>query len=240
MVSRSYGSFGRNVEAMKLDKILIIHPSRGRPKMAADYAGKLIRHRSAPLEFRYVFSLDADDSALPGYSQSLRECRFPHETVIGENRTAIGAVNRAAATLDNEDMVFNMSDDIDSSPGWDVRLARFVATIANPEYLVQPVDMYNGQNVPVIQMMSSALYRRLGYVLPPCYDTMYADNDLLESCRMLGSVFPCTGLGFEHLHPSAGRGSWDETYARENRPEYYASGQAMLELRRAQKYGLKL
>lgn len=225
---------------MKLDKLLIIHPSRGRPQMALDHANMLMRNMAGKLKFHYVFSLDCDDRTLPKYAESLRSCVFSKEIIIAENKGIINAINRAAAQLDDEDMIFNMSDDIASIPGWDARLKDFVEGIPSPEYLVLPVDMDNGENVPVIQMMSAALYRRLGYLIPDCYDSMYADNDLLESCKLLNVVFACRGLGFEHLHPNYGKGQWDETYARENRPEAYASGLAMLERRRAEKFGLKI
>lgn len=223
---------------MKLEKLLIIHPSRGRPAMALAHASDLIRNTTGAFRFHYVFSLDADDPQLADYTH--RFIGFPYrcERIIAENRKVIEAINRAAAQLADEDLIFNMSDDIASTTGWDERLKAFVETIPSPQYLVLPVDMYNGQNVPVIQMMSAALYRRLGYLLPPMYDSMYADNDLLESCYRLRVVFPCRGLGFEHLHPSAGKGQWDETYARENRPEAYASGQALLAQRRSQNFGL--
>ncbi len=225
---------------MNLEKLLIIHPSRGRPSMALTNANQLMRHAMGDLKFRYVFSLDRDDPFLPGYAESLNRCAFPREVLIGDNRKVIEAINRAAAQLSEEDMIFNMSDDIGSKTGWDTRLKEFVSTIPSPEYLVLPVDMYNGENVPVIQMLSAALYRRLGYLLPSEYESMYADNDLLESCRLLRVVYPCRGLGFEHLHPSAGKGQWDSTYARENRPEAYASGQALLARRRSENFGLKL
>lgn len=221
---------------MKLEKLLIIHPSRGRPLMALSHANDLIVNLRSSVACNYVFSLDDDDPWLTDYTQRLKDYHYEH--IIAGNRTVVEAVNRAAATLSDEDMIFNMSDDIASTAGWDQRLKDFVDTIASPEYLVLPVDMYNGQNVPVIQMVSAALYRRFGYLLPPMYDSMYADNDLLESCHRLRVVFPCRGLGFEHLHPSAGKGQWDETYARENRPEAYASGQAMLAQRRSQNFGL--
>jgi hypothetical protein len=224
---------------MKLDKILIVHPSRGRPEMARMHSQLLMQNRTSACEFRYVFSLDQDDPSCLAYSDSLKRCEFPYEVLLAPNKGVIEAVNRAASSIVNEDVIINMSDDIASTSGWDSRLSAFVSTINPPMYLVQPVDMDNGESIPVVQIMSSALHHRLGYILPPCYDTMYADNDLIESCRLLGAVFPCRGLGFDHRHPNYGKGQWDETYARENRPEAYASGAAMLERRRADTYGLK-
>ena len=224
---------------MKLERILIVHPSRGRPDMAVKHSQMLMGNRTSGCQFRYLFSMDLDDTTCSQYSASLKMCGFPHEVLIAPNRGVIEAVNGAASRITNEDIIINMSDDISSTAGWDSRLVDFVSRLTSPMYLVQPVDMDNGEAIPVVQILSSALYHRLGYILPPCYDTMYADNDLIESCRVLGAVFPCRGLGFEHLHPNYGKGQWDETYARENRPEAYASGVAMLERRRADGYGLK-
>lgn len=225
---------------MEISKFLIVHPSRGRPKMSVTNANLLMDNRTSGKEFRYVFSLDLDDPSLPQYAESLKGCRFDHVVLIDKNRTAIEAINRAAATLNDEDIIINMNDDFTSTKGWDSRLVHYVGGITTREYLIQPVDMDNGENIPVVQIMSSHLYKMLGYILPPCYESMYADNDLLESCNLLCVVFRCTGLGFEHRHPNYGKGVWDATYARENSAGAYTFGLEMLKRRREEKYGLKI
>lgn len=224
---------------MKLDAMLIVHPSRGRVDMAAKYSNELMSNRVTGTRMRYVFSLDKDDPAVPLYMARLTTLPFSPQVLVENNPSVVAAVNRAAATLADEDVLVNMSDDISSSHGWDARLLQFIAGIQQPEYLVQPTDMPNGTNIPVVQILSSALYHRLGYILPTCYQSMYADQDLLESCRKLGAVYPCTGLGFDHLHPNFGKGTWDATYARENHPDCYAAGLITLEKRRKDNFGLK-
>ncbi len=225
---------------MNIEKFLIIHPSRGRPDMAVNSANLLMGNRTSEKEFHYVFSLDSDDPSIPKYWETVKRLSFPHTVLVDKNRTAIEAINRAAATLKDEDIIINMNDDFASTKGWDSRLIAFVGGLTVREYLIQPTDMDNGENIPVVQIMSAHLYKMLGYLLPPCYESMYADNDLLESCKLLCVVFRCTGLGFDHRHPNYGKGVWDETYARENKPGAYEFGLEVLKRRRIEKFGLKL
>jgi len=222
---------------MKISKLLIIHPSRGRPVMARENANQLIDNRSTNIPFRYILSLDRDDPRLQEYLNDLG-LHFQTARMVEDNASVIPAVNRAAERLADEDLIFNMSDDIASTPGWDERLIRFINGIPSEQYLVQPVDMDNGSRIPVIQIMSAALYRSLGYVLPPMYFSMFADDDLIETCRRLNVVYPCSTLGFDHRHPCWGKGEWDDTYRRENAPEAYASGLEIFNRRRSENFGI--
>lgn len=222
---------------MKIQKILITHPSRGRPEMGINNVLRLIGHMTSGVGYRYVLSCDIDDPALPQYRSRMPEFSNPM-MLESPNKTVVEAVNAAAAQITDEDLIFNFNDDFVSSSGWDRRLLDFIEQIPNELFLVQPVDMDNGANIPVIQILSRALYFRLGHVLFHGYHAMYADNDLLESARYLGAVYPMTGLGIEHHHPNYGKGKWDETYARENTPHSYAMGVDLLARRRHANFGL--
>lgn len=219
---------------MNVSKILFIHPSRGRPEMAARSSSSAVSTMTSGASFRYVFSLDSDDPELGRYREILEGLEFPKEVLVSDNPYVIPAVNIAAARLQNEDLIINIADDFGFQKGWDSKLIRFISAVNRPDYLIHVTDLPNGVAIPVIQIVSAMLYRRLGYFFYPRYMSMYADQDLLEACQSIGAAIVYAGepMGLEHNHPSFGRGSWDDTYARENRPECYRHGEAVLAQRR--------
>lgn len=225
---------------MKVYKILFIHPSRGRPELGCDSARRIVDAMTTGVDFRYIFSLDLDDPKLPDYFRGFSRLPFLNLALVANNTSTVPAVNLAARQLEKEDLIINVADDFGYSKGWDQRLLRFIDTLVDPEYLVHVPDMPNAHFIPVIQIMSSALYRRLGHFFYPGYVSMFADQDLLEACRHLGAVRGYQGesLGFQHLHPAFGCGHWDETYERENRADATQLGRSLLDHRRANHFGI--
>lgn len=227
---------------MNVRKILFIHPSRGRPALAIRSAACAVGTMRSEIPYRYVFSLDTDDLVLVKYFMEVNALKFHPLFLVARNPSVIHAVNLAASQVrDNEDLIINIADDFGYSEGWDVKLLKFISTITRPDYLVHVTDMPNGKDLPIIQIMSTCLYRRLGYFFYPEYISMYADNDLLQCCRAMGTAIVYEGepLGFDHLHPNYGKGQWDSTYERENRGEYYKQGRELFERRKSQNFGIQ-
>jgi hypothetical protein len=55
---------------------------------------------------------------------------------------------------------------------------------------------------------------------------MFSDNHFTDRAYADGVVIDAKDIVIEHLHPAFGKGEIDETYARSNAPENYASGLA--------------
>lgn len=225
---------------MNVGRIFFIHPSRGRPSMARQSAAEAVATLDSGVPFRYCFSLDRDDPDLGRYRDELVRLQFAHEILESDNPCVVAAVNAAAALLQDEDLIINIADDFGFSAGWDSRLLKFIGQVERPDYLIHVTELPNGAAIPVIQIVSAPLYRRLGYFFYPEYVSMYADQDLLEACQSIGAALVYQGepLGLQHNHPNFGRGAWDATYARENRIECYRHGEAVLAARRRIRFGL--
>lgn len=225
---------------MKINKILFIHPSRGRPVMGVLSAEAAISSMRTGIPFRYVWSLDFDDPCREEYMGRIRAMSFKCGCLCDWNESTIPAVNKAAANLREEDLIINIADDFGYTPGWDEKMVKLLEPVTRPEWMLHLRNMDNGQDLPIVQIVSAAMYRRLNYFFYPEYISMFADNDLLELARQQGWVVPYDGpeVLFIHNHPNWGRGQWDETYARENTPVAYQQGQALLAQRRGQRFGL--
>lgn len=218
---------------MKVRKLLVIHPSRGRPVQAARARDDMFGTMTRAVPWRYCLSLDRDDLALPEYLQ-----RFD-EAIVGLNPSVVMAVNRAARTVhDDEDLIFNLADDYAFTPGWDQRLLDFIATIPQPEYFVCDPSFPNCQQAGTLQFVSTDLYRKLGYFFYHEYFSMEADHDLMESARARKALFVSPPLGIDHLHPTLGKGQWDETYNRENTLHAYQSGASLFARRQQENFGV--
>ena len=64
--------------------------------------------------------------------------------------------------------------------------------------------------------MTADIVRALGHMAPPALTHLYVDNywrDLGRACRCL-TYLPVVVV--EHLHPLAGKATWDEGYRRVN------------------------
>ena len=223
---------------MDIKKFLIIHPSRGRPEMAMEAARNITASMRSGLPATYCLSIDSDDPARAEY------CRlFPGEPVtalvVADNpHEAVQATNRAAALVSDEDLIVAHADDYRFTPGWDQKFIDCLATRPGHQALLYCPD-YPVPGLAVPQVLTRALYRRLGYVFWPEYVSMYADNDLFEAASRLGLAVPCRPMPFAHLHPTFDNARpMDETTARTNAGWKYELGQRILARRRREGFNL--
>ena len=225
---------------MKLDSILIVHPSRGRPELALKAAQALLSDMTSGIRVSYVFALDLDDPKLNEYLDLIDKTKFSCRVDVGDNDGYVKAVNAGAKLHAGEDLLFGMGDDLLSVNGWDSILKEAVARINDDVYLLHVSDIENGKDCAILQIMSSAMYRMLGWFNYPEYVCMYADNDLLGLARAMGCVHEVK-VGFHHNHPTINPAvPWDETYVRENEPWKYEQGRKLFEARKAQNFGVGL
>lgn len=133
------------------------------------------------------------------------------------------------------------SDDQEAPESWDEDLTAAIAEHqGNPidEFVIQvSTDTPNDANRPelmTIQILSSARYRRFGYVFHPRYSGMYADSEFSDVAHRDGVVIDARHLIFPHRHPYFDAGvPNDRWYALANAPSEYALGRAAYVARKA-------
>ncbi len=169
----------------------------------------------------------------------------------GEHRTSDGSTFRvvynhgrkcmvdgyqAAAAHCTGDVIVLNSDDMQPCPEWDARLSEAWGE-RNPltdDFVIQ-VSSGTGadaRDLMVLQILSRGRLTRLGYVLYPGYESMYADDEFSEHARLDKVVLDARHLLFSHTH-----GEPDAVYAHQNRAASYALGSKLLSFRRSTGFG---
>ncbi len=150
----------------------------------------------------------------------------------------VHGVNLAAANSKGRILIVN-ADDQFPCQDWDLRLMEQIPD-ADADFIVLPstgTPSEHEREIAVMPIMSRARYSRLGYVLFPAYESMYADNDFLAHARQDGVVIEAKHLMFPHLHPIGGKAEWDDAYKAQNRREAFEIGSKVFEARRQMKFG---
>jgi hypothetical protein len=188
--------------------ISLIHPSRGRPQKSLETSREWIY--KAGCEVELLLSVDNDDPSIKEY---LRKT-FANLVVPGDNKSVVGATNRAAKFARANVLVY-LSDDFKCPENWGQLILNEFENEDRP-LLIKVDDCLQKFNVPVltIPIMNRALYERLGYFWHPSYKSMFVDEDLYWTAHKLGALKNCEHLKFPHEHCSLGRCENDETYQR--------------------------
>lgn len=186
-----------------------------------------------------------------------------------KRRCYVDGVNCAAQASTGRILIVN-ADDQYPCEGWDEQLTAVLERLSGSGYGTDPakwpdevfarggsvwppnfvIEVSTGtpqeheRGILVMPILSRIRYERLGYVLYPEYESMYADNEFCEHARQDGCIINARHLFFPHRHalidPEAG--SWkpqapvDEQYQEQNRPEAFELGNALLKVRRAEKF----
>lgn len=202
-------------------RISIVHPSKGRPSMALQTFSKWIS-KAAEDDIEYILSVDDSDIHLPDYERMLGV--MVTKLVISSNQTMVEATNSGAKHATG-DLIVLVSDDFDCPLNWDVMLKLTASTIETPQFLIYPDDGYStGQRLATIPILSKPLYDRLGYIYNPVYRSMWADNDLYETCDKLGVLVPIP-IRFPHNHWTNGKRAQDMTDRQHSADWIFKQGQ---------------
>jgi hypothetical protein len=168
--------------------------------------------------------------------------------VVGNTgpKSCVSGWNTAAAASTGKIIILN-ADDMRPPQDWDEALRKVVihatgidpakSTMLCDEEMVIHVSVggeADKRGLIILQILSRARYKRLGYALYPEYDGMYSDNEFQEHAKLDGCYIDARHLRWRHYHPFNGFGLVDEVYNHQNRPESYESGRALFEKRKAE------
>jgi hypothetical protein len=145
----------------------------------------------------------------------------------------VGGANVACAQSTGKVLIIS-ADDMFPPEHWDEKLLEIIPEL-DSDFVIRtasgtPAD---DRGLIVLQILSRARYKKLGYGLHPAYDSMYADDDFTQHGEHDGVVIEARHLLFEHRHPVYNKAvKWDDVYRHENKEQAYAKGHAILEQRR--------
>jgi hypothetical protein len=212
----------------------ILHTSARPDKWRAAYNDWLAKAKR-PEEVEYVLCIDERW----GFGASVE---FPEDGAIHTlchnrgRKSWVSGVNTAAAMSRGRILIVN-ADDLFACEYWDAELLERVGTRVG-EYAIEVstgTPQEHERGIAVIPMLSRARYERLGFVLYPEFESMYADNDFLEHAVCDGVLLDARDLRFPHRHYLVTGAAPDAVYAHQNRAGAYDLGKAVLSARRAQR-----
>jgi hypothetical protein len=215
-------------------ELLVIVPSRGRPASIPDLAAALAA--TSTTRPHLLVAADDDDPALPGY-QALTvwtdtdpdhagpDVPFTAELTVGP-RTRLGPTLNAVATdraSEHTAIAFLGDDHRPRTPGWDARCLETLANLPSGCGMVYGDDQFQGAAKPTAIVISSAIIRTLGWMVPPGLIHLYIDDAWLTLGTAIGRIRYAPDITIEHLTPFASKSQWDAGYAEVNSPEQYAA-----------------
>ena len=163
--------------------------------------------------------------------------REQDQVIVNTGRKCyVEGVNLAAAASCGQLLIVN-ADDQYPCQDWDEQLGGMsTAGIRTPidEFVVEVntgTPKEHDRCIMVMPILSRARYRKLGYVLYPEYESMYADNDFYTQAFHDGCIIDCRHLPvFPHKHPFFDPSvEMDDAYKAQNRLEAYSLGKALFE-----------
>lgn len=162
---------------------------------------------------------------------------WPHFRVVRNTKRDCNVDQLNCAAADSTGLILmGTMDDLFPPPEWDRKIADLFTR--GPFEYNEPHIIYFQSGSPMDEQLPQAgiitrpLYERWGYILYPGYESMYADNDLIERAALEGVDAKAFDIAFEHRHPIFGKAETDAVYQDQNAPEKYRKGRALLERRR--------
>lgn len=217
---------------MTAPRFSLLHPSRGRVRPAAAAIWEWRARAGDPSRVEHLLSVDDDDPERGAYEEMAEALGV--RLLVAPNRSIVDAMNRAAMAS-RGDVLIGISDDFGCPEAWDDALDRVVGE--NLDVAVHVHDGLDGR-ILTLPILGRRLWERIGFVYHPDYFSMYADDDLTDAARALGSLVDARHLVFPHRHWSGGQAPDDPTYRRQNSVRAYRIGRRVYRRRRATRFGL--
>ena len=185
---------------MSSDLISVLAPSRGRPKALQQMVDSVYETGSNVEVLAYV---DDDDMDYP----------VDNVTVVRGPRINLSDCWNRLAEKAKGDILHMGSDDIRfRTPHWDEMVRQAFKVFPDRIVFVYGDDGIHDRRMGTHGFISREWYQTVGRFTPPQFPCDYADTWLNEVAQTIGRAMYIPGMLIEHLHPIAGKASWDQTH----------------------------
>lgn len=187
--------------------ISLLVPSRGR---SADFVNMMVSAFSTKRgEVEIVARFDDDDDE----NQFLLDVGlWPLRMIVGPRSTLSSLWNECAVEANGE-ILMQCADDIRfRTPGWDLMVRDAFDSCPDRIAYVYGRDGIADERMATHGFMHRRWYEALGYFTWPEFSSDYGDLWNHTIAERLGRLHYIPELYTEHLHPSAGKGEWDQTH----------------------------
>lgn len=197
--------------------LTVICPSRGRPDAAAEVM-KTFQATCVDLDTRLWFIVDPDDPQAHEYPQSVDEPSVM-TLVLAERATPPGmlaplnkAITFPSVVKDSSVIGFIGDDHRFRTEGWDAAIEDWLTEHPGIAYAD---DLLQRDALPTQWFVSRAIVDEFGMGLPTLRH-LYIDNYWKAFGSAAGCLYYLPDIVIEHMHPTAGKGQWDDSYRANN------------------------
>ncbi len=207
-----------------LGDLLVIVPSRGRPKNIARLLDSV--RETSMLATHVHACVDEDDPELPGYEYVMSIAGRDDDILERGPRKGLAAWTNEVAVRRARQYPYLASfgdDHVPKTPGWDKALTRAISDMGGTGFSY-PWDRTR-EDIPEAVVMSSDIVQALGWMCLPELSHWYVDNVWAELGRGAGCIRHCRVIAGDHEWKS-------DSTARESGEKIAADRDAFYEWRR--------
>ena len=182
-------------------------------------------------EIEHILSIDDDDH----YKETYRELFFGRDDariISNENRSAVGAINKAAR-LSTGEILIVVSDDFEAPEDCDLLIEH--ETRGKTDWILKTNDGVQ-EWIITIPIMDREYYNRFGYIYFPDYLHMFCDTELTCVADLTDRKIE-SDIEFRHNHYSTGRSKKD--HVNERADKTWAQGEELFLRRYRNVFGLQ-
>ena len=220
-------------------RISIITPSRGRPDKLLRMARSAWARADGPAEVEIIVGVDPPDAE--NYRRAVMEeinsgdKDFCHGMVLVMLPPDVaGKVGKAwdwmwknhaygdIALLGNDDIIFQ-------TQGWDSKVYDAIESFPGRLGMVWCEDGINGGRHAAFPFVSRQWIEIVGHFTPGIFRFGYNDTWIFDVARRANLIRYLPEVTIEHLHFSAGKSPYDETYAAKRRDDTWESDHRLFE-----------
>lgn len=203
-------------------KILFKYPTRSRPEKCLSILKTYIDNLIDKQNYRFLISIDDDDSSMNNGKIINQLQSFPNvEVIIGKSNGKVSAINRDINTFDYDwDIIVLVSDDmVPLIKGFDMYIRKDMRkNFPDLDGVLWYNDGFKMDKLITLSILGKKYYDRFGYLYNPIYDSLYCDDEFTKVSKILGKVKYSAMVIIQHQHWSWGFGKMDDLYQLNERP----------------------
>ena len=170
-----------------------------------------------PKKIEVIFRVDLDDEKTLNLVKSFK-APFKIKIVKDKRNECLSDLWEECMPVATGDRLFMCADDvIFRTKGWDSKIVKKTPKARENIYFIWGNDKNQGKDLATLPSLSRGWVNAVGYFVPSGYKRDYCDThlqDIAARLKKLGSnrMTYFKNVVFEHMHPTAGKAKWDETY----------------------------
>jgi hypothetical protein len=200
--------------------IALVHATRGRPEMAAATRKKWLELASHPERVEHIFVFDDDDP------QSKR-LQAMHHHCAPAGGGCVAAWNLGAFST-MAPVIVQLSDDWTPPQQWDKLILERIGDL-NEKKVLAVSDGFRKDKLLCMAICTRRYLEHDHFLFHPGFTGVYSDNWFTELAYARGAVIEAPDLVFTHNHFLKTGQVPDATYQRQNSPQAYHDGKAVLD-----------